>query len=288
MRWLTLPLLMFMCTTAWPKSLSSNNDFLVLEVFRTETGSVDLYAHNKLPVPVSAVITAKGKGVNKKTLAVFKPMERKVVLSFRSDESKGTISFTNDVAWGNVLSNNSYVYRMPFKDGVEALVTQSFGDNRKSSHYKMNDPSSEYAIDFAAPSGTAIVAARAGVVVGSKYDETFGCFEDKCVNKGNYVLIVHSDGTLSQYAHLKHSQPIVSHLQSVKAGDLIGFLGGTGYASGEHLHFEVGKPEWTGRDFRIRRLPVELTDGNRIFRAKTGETYSFISKGRLISGINEK
>lgn len=54
---------------------------------------------------------------------------------------------------------------------------------------------------------------------------------------GNYVMIDHGDGKLSIYAHL--SGVTVTPGQSVSAGQLIGYVGSTGYSTGAHLHFET-------------------------------------------------
>jgi murein DD-endopeptidase MepM/ murein hydrolase activator NlpD len=60
---------------------------------------------------------------------------------------------------------------------------------------------------------------------------------DACCSYGLYVIVEHGDGTSTLYAHL--SQIAVSQGQVVSTGQLVGFAGATGYATGNHLHFEV-------------------------------------------------
>jgi murein DD-endopeptidase MepM/ murein hydrolase activator NlpD len=82
-------------------------------------------------------------------------------------------------------------------------------------------------VDLAAPSGTPIVAAGAGVVVRAGVAEGYG----------NAVLIDHGNGYLTHYGHL--SLITVTVGQHVAAGQQIGNEGATGDATGPHLHFEV-------------------------------------------------
>lgn len=82
-------------------------------------------------------------------------------------------------------------------------------------------------IDLAAPEGTPVYAARSGMVSASTYSGS----------AGNYVSINHMDGYSSIYMHLKSK--VVSAGQTVSAGQLIGYVGKTGVATGFHLHFGI-------------------------------------------------
>lgn len=88
-------------------------------------------------------------------------------------------------------------------------------------------------IDRAAPQGTPVVAAGSGTVVtaGSVYG-----------GYGVSVLIQHSDGTSTHYAHL--AAATVRPGQRVVAGQPIGAEGSTGRSTGPHLHFEVRDGGW--------------------------------------------
>ena len=56
---------------------------------------------------------------------------------------------------------------------------------------------------------------------------------------GNYVKIKHDNGMYTLYAHLKYGSVTVKNGQRVTKGQVIGYMGNTGYSSGAHLHFEV-------------------------------------------------
>ena len=56
---------------------------------------------------------------------------------------------------------------------------------------------------------------------------------------GNYVLIRHNNGMYTLYAHMRYNFVTVKAGQAIKKGQVIGYMGNTGYAFGAHLHFEV-------------------------------------------------
>ena len=84
-----------------------------------------------------------------------------------------------------------------------------------------------HGVDLSAPSGTPIVASRAGVVSRASYDSS----------SGYHVYINHQDGFSTRYLHMTHY--IVKPGQWVAAGQVIGYVGSTGTSTGAHLHFSV-------------------------------------------------
>lgn len=98
-------------------------------------------------------------------------------------------------------------------------------------HPVTGKPSNHAGIDIPAPSGTNIYAAKSGVVIhaakgtGSSW------------SYGNYVIVSHSDGTSTLYGHM--SRIGCKQGQTVRQGDVIGYVGTTGRSTGNHLHFEI-------------------------------------------------
>lgn len=86
------------------------------------------------------------------------------------------------------------------------------------------------AVDIGARSGTSIYASAPGVVIIARSGGWNGGY-------GSYVVIQHSNGTETLYAHM--SRVLATPGQSVDRGDVIGKVGATGLATGPHLHFEV-------------------------------------------------
>ncbi len=85
------------------------------------------------------------------------------------------------------------------------------------------------AVDLAVPTGTPIHAAADGKVILARYGYNGGF--------GNVVIIDHSNGTQTLYAH--QSKILTETGAEVSQGDVIGLVGETGHATGPHLHFEV-------------------------------------------------
>jgi murein DD-endopeptidase MepM/ murein hydrolase activator NlpD len=91
-------------------------------------------------------------------------------------------------------------------------------------------------VDFAVPTGTSVKAVGAGKVVTAGWGGSFGY----------QVVIRHSDGRYTQYAHL--SAISVKSGQTVGGGQRIGRSGSTGNSTGPHLHFEVRTGPGFGSD----------------------------------------
>lgn len=122
-----------------------------------------------------------------------------------------------------------YRYPFPWRGGPFRL---SQGANGDYSHF---GPKNKYAMDIAMPVGTPIIAARAGVVVKTENSQN-GRGTDP---SGNFVRILHDDGTMGVYLHLKQGSVSVREGQRVTVGSPLALSGNTGNSSGPHLHFVV-------------------------------------------------
>jgi len=110
-------------------------------------------------------------------------------------------------------------------DRSSFVISSSFGlrKNPFSGEWKNHN-----GVDFAASEDTPVYAVKDGTINLAKYDPTFG----------NYIILKHRDDSVtSVYAHL--SKMKVKAGQKVKRGDIIGYVGKTGMATGPHLHFEI-------------------------------------------------
>ena len=83
--------------------------------------------------------------------------------------------------------------------------------------------------DFAAPSGTPIMASGSGTVTRARW----------CGGGGNCVKIKHNSTYETIYAHMKNFAKGVREGKKVRQGQIIGYVGSTGLSTGPHLHYEV-------------------------------------------------
>ena len=83
--------------------------------------------------------------------------------------------------------------------------------------------------DFAAPSGTPIMASGSGTVTRARW----------CGGGGNCVKIKHNSTYETIYAHMKSFAKGIKEGKKVKQGQIIGYVGSTGMSTGPHLHYEV-------------------------------------------------
>lgn len=127
------------------------------------------------------------------------------------------------------LQPQLYRYPLPWIGGP---FRQSQGANGQYSHFT---PKGRYAIDIAMPEGTPIVAARAGTVVKIENQQS-GRGNNP---SGNFVRLLHDDGTMGVYLHLMRGSVSVNEGQRIEVGTAIGRSGNTGNSSGPHLHFVV-------------------------------------------------
>ncbi|MGH7798322.1 MAG: peptidoglycan DD-metalloendopeptidase family protein [Candidatus Binatia bacterium] len=103
---------------------------------------------------------------------------------------------------------------------VSGSINSGFGPRGSSFHD---------GLDIAAPEGTPIRAVEHGEVI----------YSDRLRGYGNMVIIRHSGGLVSVYAHNQIN--LVSDGQQVARGEIIARVGNTGRVTGPHLHFEIRK-----------------------------------------------
>ncbi|MCA9592630.1 MAG: M23 family metallopeptidase [Myxococcales bacterium] len=130
-------------------------------------------------------------------------------------------------------------YRLPWKPGVTMQLTQDCNDSCCNDHVADDG----YAWDWANGTAFTVVAARGGTITHLKINSTTGCGNSSCVDSANFIVIDHGDGTQSVYLHLGGMTLAagVSCGAAVQQGQALAKAGTTGWSTGLHLHFQVGK-----------------------------------------------
>ena len=129
--------------------------------------------------------------------------------------------------------------------------------------------------DFAAPTGTPIMASGDGKIVRAKW----------CGGGGNCIKIKHNNTYSTIYAHLSKFASGIKPGVRVKQGQIIGFVGSTGKSTGPHLHYEVIE---NGK--KINSQTLKLPSG-KILKGKERKLFEIdrikidVMKSELILGL---
>ena len=130
--------------------------------------------------------------------------------------------------------------------------------------------------DFAAPTGTPIMASGDGIIIKSGW----------CGGGGNCVKIKHNSTYQTVYAHMSKFANGVKKGMRVKQGQIIGFVGSTGKSTGPHLHYEVIV---NGKHVNSRTLKLPSGKSLKGENRKKFETQKIklnVLKGEKIIGLN--
>lgn len=111
---------------------------------------------------------------------------------------------------------------------TEGLLTQGYGCTKFAKTSSAYPTCFHNGIDIGARYGTIVVVAHAGRVV---------AVQNAPYAYGKWIAVEHDNGLTTMYAHLSLQSVVVG--QRVNGGEVIGYMGSTGYSTGSHLHFTV-------------------------------------------------
>ena len=139
-----------------------------------------------------------------------------------------------------------------------------------------------------------VVAHSAGTVVGMVSNCNRNTSKTGERIYGNYVKIKHDNGMYTFYAHLKYGSVAVSLNQRVTKGQVLGYMGNTGYSFGAHLHFEVRNSNnvqidptaYVGADLSATEKQDANISNNASYKVGTTYTTQVILKVRAGAGTN--
>ncbi|MFZ4408709.1 MAG: peptidoglycan DD-metalloendopeptidase family protein [Paracraurococcus sp.] len=132
-----------------------------------------------------------------------------------------------------------------------ARVTSGFG---MRAHPVLGYSRQHQGIDFAAPSGTPVLAAADGEVTQIGWLSGYG----------RVVTLQHAEDRSTRYAHLSAFAPGLKPGDRVRQGEVIGKVGRTGLATGNHLHYEIAEAGRAIDPGRARTRPAAVLDGEAL------------------------
>lgn len=233
-----------------------DGDFICINDERQDD-RVILRAENLTPFPLTYTVrvrarnmTSDGSTTVTRTLAGD---ETHIVMALDKADPDGDGRYRYSYDWTvgdqNAVHDDNYVYRLPYESGKSYRVLQGYGS--RFSHTGLE----QYAIDFNMAEGTAVHAARDGVVARIEEANSIGCWDDGCGKYANYVVVLHEDGTTGEYYHLQKDGALVDVGDHVVAGQRIALSGNTGHTTMPHLHFAVYRAVERGK---TQSIPVRF------------------------------
>ena len=135
--------------------------------------------------------------------------------------------FGDDKSYGYFDINGKSVEKALMKTPINgARLSSPFGMRK---HPILGYNKKHLGTDFAAPSGTPIMASGSGTITRAKW----------CGGGGNCIKIKHNSTYETIYAHMKGFAKGIKVGKKVRQGQIIGYVGSTGMSTGPHLHYEV-------------------------------------------------
>lgn len=176
---------------------------------------------------------------------------RQQYIDFVGDYEEETIVIhqsTSDSYWWPIGSSETTVVNgKTFATGTPETVTITSNFDYRVDPFGRGSIDFHSGLDIAGGSGlnsVNIIAARDGIVVYPTADVSNDCPSSNVLSLcgggyGNHVIIQHSDGNYTLYAHMYEGSITVKAGDSVQQGQVIGKMGSSGQSTGPHLHFEV-------------------------------------------------
>ncbi|MCF6332280.1 MAG: peptidoglycan DD-metalloendopeptidase family protein [Draconibacterium sp.] len=134
-------------------------------------------------------------------------------------------------------------------------ISSRFSNNRMHPVLRIRRP--HHGVDYAAPKGTPVMSIGDGNVIARAYQKNGG---------GNYLKIKHNSVYTTSYMHLSGFAKGITTGTRVKQGQLIGYVGSTGLATGPHLDFRVYKNGTPVDPLKVKAPPVEPIKEDNLVR----------------------
>ena len=228
-----------------------------IEIVRNGDAS-DVYVNNRLAGPVEISIgldeSTNVQSLPSLPLRQLLPANQRVLISHIAATGAGLVSSYSvgmtAMPGDPAAFASDVVYALPVDENSGWHLGQTFHGG-----FSHTDEQNLYAVDIIVDEGTPVLAARNGVVmqVESAFSQA-GLNKARYAERANLVRILHDDGSMAIYAHLKENGVYVRVGQRVTLGQQIAISGNTGFSSGPHLHFCVQ----VNRGMRLVSVPFRM------------------------------
>lgn len=162
----------------------------------------------------------------------FKDYGKLLAASFINQSDKyEAFLFRDDDGNSQYFSRDGQSMRRAFLKAPLSYTRISSGYTNRRLHPVTMDWKAHPAIDYAAPTGTPVKSVGKGKII----------FMGNSKSAGNYITVEHMNGYQTMYLHLNGFAKGLSKNSKVAQGQVIGFVGQTGYATGPHLDFRMKK-----------------------------------------------
>ena len=268
-----VPALMVMCGNVWAEC---SEEWLGVDEIR-EGGNIELRATNLREYPITFTLRVRTSGLStdgpKTVTQTLQGEQTQTIMVMRESEQDEEGRYRVSCEWtiGNKDANHDdeQIYRLPYAKGSSYRVLQGYGS--RFSHRGLE----QFAVDFKMSEGTAVHAAREGVIARIEESNSIGCWEDGCGKYANYIVVLHDDGTTGEYYHLQKDGALVDVGERVSAGQKIGLSGNTGHTTMPHLHFAVYRASSWGN---TQSIPIRfLSDDGVVSTPRRGGRYRAVS-----------
>ncbi len=225
-------------------SSSSGKVDLVLE---RSSDHVDVLVDNPLAGPVQAIVSLERNGLQEDTAAVVRAGSRSRLVQLPIGQQVNVQL--------KAIPGDPACHAQPFDYALPVPAKGLRIDQADGGAHSHRDDENRHAVDFAAPMGTPVVAARNGIVMDLDNDEPdhAGADGDRRA-RANFVRVLHADGSMALYAHLQRGSIPLRRGDRVGLGQRIGSVGNSGWSTAPHLHFTVQ----VNGDRRLQSIPVRI------------------------------
>jgi murein DD-endopeptidase MepM/ murein hydrolase activator NlpD len=206
----------------------------------------DLQKGDKFAILFEREVTDDGRPVRNLGIRYASMTVNGTPLELYAFEDDGTVQYYN--AKGEGI--RKALMRTPING---ATLTSGFGMRH---HPILGYSLMHRGVDFGAPIGTPIMAAGDGVIDKREHSPSYG----------NYLRIRHGGGYWTAYAHMSRFGAGMTPGKRVHQGDIIGYVGQTGRATGPHLHFEVLRDMEQVNPITVRFPSAEKLEGKDLAR----------------------